>query len=76
MFPRVTGHEVSGTIAEVARTGCREGQFRKDLDTEQFAWEFHSITLTYQFYNRLIRDPNAEERARKSFNGLIRASRA
>ena len=64
-----------GTIAEVARTAVREGEFREDLDPEQFAWEFHSITLVYHYFHRLIHDPDSEERARKSFENLIRASR-
>ena len=65
-----------GTIAQVARTACREGEFRADLDPEQFAWEFHALTLAYHYFHRLIRDPDSEERARKSFENLIRASRA
>ena len=65
-----------GAIAEVARGACREGHFDKNLDADQFAWDLHSITLAFQYYNRLIRDPQAEGRARQSFQRLIRASRA
>jgi len=64
------------TIAEVARTAQRESHFRPDADPEQFAWEFHAITLAYQYFNRLIRDPEADVRARRSFQNLIRASSA
>lgn len=65
-----------GTIAEVARTAQGEGHFTPETDPEQFAWEFHSITLAYTYFSRLIRDPEAEARARKSFENLIRAARA
>ena len=52
------------------------GQQAPDVDPEQFAWDFHAITLAYHYFSRLIRDPEAEDRARNSFQNLIRASRA
>ena len=64
-----------GTIGQMARAAQREGHFSQDLDPEQFAWEFHAITLAYHYFSRLIRDPEAENRARNSFQHLIRASR-
>ena len=51
-----------GTIAEVVRTAQRQGDVRPDVDPEQFAWEFHAITLAYHYFSRLIRDPEAEVR--------------
>ncbi|MCP3979589.1 MAG: TetR/AcrR family transcriptional regulator [bacterium] len=65
-----------GTIAEMARAARREEHFHEELDPEQFAWEFHSMTLAYHYFSRLIRDPEAQSRARNSFQNLIRASRA
>jgi len=64
-----------GMRAEAARVAVREGHFSKDLDAEQFAWDFHGINLAYHFFSRLIRDPEAESRARQSFDNLIHASR-
>lgn len=64
------------TIAEMARAAKREGHFRKDVDPEQFAWEFHGITRSYHYFSRLIRDPDTESRARKSFQNLVRSYRA
>jgi len=65
-----------GVLSEVARVAVREGQFRADLDTEQFAWDFHSITLAYHYFSRLIQDPDSETRARSSFENLICGARA
>jgi AcrR family transcriptional regulator len=59
------------TIAEMARAARREGHFRADLDPDQFAWEFHAITLAFHYFHRMIRDPQAESRARTSFKHLI-----
>jgi AcrR family transcriptional regulator len=63
-------------IANVARTGVAEGDFRADLDTEQLAHDLHSLMLGYHHTRRLLRDPRADERARRAFEGLMEAASA
>lgn len=58
-------------IATVAGTAVSEGEFRDDLDPEQFAYEMHALTLAHQHASRLLRDPKATERAHKAFDSLI-----
>jgi AcrR family transcriptional regulator len=62
-------------LSTVARTAIAEGQFRPDLDPEQFAYELHAITLAHQHASRLLRDPRAAERSRRAFDALINAAR-
>jgi AcrR family transcriptional regulator len=63
-------------VAHTARTAVNEGHFRKDADVEQFASELHGITLSYHHSARLMRDPKAEERARRAFESLLSLYRA
>lgn len=63
-------------IARVAATGIETGDFRSDLDLEQFAYEFNALLLAFQQAHRLLRDPKARERAAFHFERLIRDARA
>jgi AcrR family transcriptional regulator len=62
-------------LATSARAAVQEGHFREDLDVEQFAYEFHGVTLSYHHVARLLRDPQAETRVRRAFEALLGASR-
>jgi AcrR family transcriptional regulator len=64
------------TIATVFRTGITEGQFRADADPDQFAHELYGIVLAYHHARRLLRDPQAERRARSALERLLDAARA
>src|SRR5215212_6249555 len=57
-------------IATVAGTAVSEGEFRDDLDLEQFAYELHALTLAHQHSSRLLRDPKALERVHRAFDSL------
>ena len=61
-------------IATVAGTAVSEGDFRADLDTEQFA--FAMLGLIYAFHHtaRLLGDPEALAHLRASADQLIAAS--
>jgi AcrR family transcriptional regulator len=63
-------------LAKAARLAVEEGHFRPDLDTRQFAFDFYSIILGYHDSRRLLCDPEAGERARRSFERLLASCRA
>ena len=63
-------------LAKACRIAIEAGHFRTDLDPEQFAFDFYSITLGYHDHNRLLRDPRAKDRARSAFERLIVSCRA
>jgi AcrR family transcriptional regulator len=54
-------------IATTARGAIREGHFKSSVDPVQFAHDLNHAA-------RLLRDPGAETRARKSFEALVRAA--
>lgn len=58
-----------------ARIAVEEGEFHAGVDAEQFAHELYGIMLTYHHARRLLRDPKAEQRARRSFESLVDRSR-
>lgn len=64
------------TLATVFRTGITEGHFAADADPEQFAFDLKGVLLVYHQACRLLADPKAEDRARTSFEALLRAARA
>ena len=63
-------------IANVARTGIAEGDFRPGLDGEQLAYELYGVMLAYHHARRLLRDPRAPQRARDAFDALVEAARS
>jgi AcrR family transcriptional regulator len=64
-----------GVLAQAARIAVEEGHFRQDLDSEQFAFDLYSIILAYHHFNRLLRLPNARERAWRAFEQLVESAR-
>lgn len=64
-----------GSLATAARIAVDEGHFRRDVDVHQFAYEMYSIALVHHHFKRLLRDPDAEARARRSFETLLAACR-
>jgi hypothetical protein len=62
-------------LATAARLGVDEGHFSPDLDTEQMAYDLYAIALAFHHFKRLLRDPQAEARARRSFERLLASSR-
>jgi len=63
--------ELLKALARTARICVEEGHFRSDLDIEQFAFEVLSIYLGYHELQRLLRDPRAEQRARRAYTRLL-----
>ena len=59
------------TVATVARTAVSEGDFRDDLDPQQFAFEVQGLTLGYHHSARLLDDPQAMNRVRTAFEALL-----
>jgi AcrR family transcriptional regulator len=63
--------QLRDAIARIARTAIEEGQFRKDLDCEQLAFELQAIVLGFHHDKRLLRESRPETRARAAFERLV-----
>jgi AcrR family transcriptional regulator len=64
-----------GTLARAAQLAVEEGHFRRDLDPDQFAFEFNALFYGYNFAKRLLQDPDADSRVRTGFERLLAAAR-
>ena len=63
------------SIATVVRSAIDAGDFREDVDPDQFAFELHSLTLGFHQAFRLLDQEDATRRARTSFDRLVDCSR-
>jgi AcrR family transcriptional regulator len=63
-------------VSTVAGTAVSEGDFRADLDTEQFAFQLQGLMLGYHHAGRLMRDPRAREHTRQALDDLLAACAA
>jgi len=61
-------------ISEFARRCVDEGDFREDLDIDQFAFEFWAIILAFHHFVRLLRHKDAHKRANQAFENLVRGA--
>jgi AcrR family transcriptional regulator len=66
-----TQREQQATLKRAAQLAVEAGDFREDLDLDQFVFELGSITAAYHHFGRLVRDPKAEAHARRMFEGLL-----
>jgi AcrR family transcriptional regulator len=62
-------------LRRVVGGAVTEGHLAADTDTGQFAQDLYGIVLAYSLTCRLLRDPEAEARARRAFETLLRAAR-
>jgi len=63
--------ELLKALARTSRICVDQGHFRRDLDVDQFAFEVLAIYLAFHHAHRLLRDPRAEQRARRAFARLV-----
>ncbi|MGB8331860.1 MAG: TetR/AcrR family transcriptional regulator [Polyangiales bacterium] len=66
--------EYAETLKRAAQIAVEEGEFRQDLDLDQFVFEFGSITAAYHHFGRLLGDPKAEKHAYAAFESLLARS--
>jgi AcrR family transcriptional regulator len=58
-------------LARAASIAIEEKQFRKNVDTKQFAFQMFGIIFAYYHAKRLLDDPTAEAQARAAFESLV-----
>ena len=63
-------------LSNTVRTAVREGDFREEVDPEQFAHDMYGVMLAYHHASRLLADGRAAERARRAFEALLDAARS
>jgi AcrR family transcriptional regulator len=63
--------DLADSLAQMYRSGAKEGQLRDDESPEQFSHDMHGIMLAHFHAHRLLHDPSADDRARHAFERLL-----
>lgn len=58
-------------LKQIVKEAIDEKQFRKNLDVDQFIWEFCGIYLSHHAAHRFFRSDDADMRAEKAFQNLL-----
>ncbi len=67
--------DLMDSLAQMYRAAVSEGQFHDAADAEQFAHDFYGVMMAFSYAYRLLKDPAAEQRARRAFDNLLAAAR-
>ena len=65
--------DLGESLAQMYRSGVKDGTFRDDLAPEQFSHDLHGLMLAHFHACRLLRDPAADERTRFAFERLLQS---
>ena len=65
--------DLADALAQVYRSGAKDGAFRDDLAPEQFAHDLHGLMLAHFHAFRLLHDPAAEPHTRYAFERLLQS---
>jgi AcrR family transcriptional regulator len=65
--------DLAESLAQVYRSGAKDGAFRDDLAPEQFAHDLHGLMLAHFHAFRLRHDPAAEPHTRYAFERLLQS---
>lgn len=61
-------------FSKAASIAIEEGEFKADLDADQFAYEFYSMMLGLHLYHRLLNDEQAMNMHNVAFEALMKRS--
>ena len=69
----LVGHQrqLMTSIAKATSLAIEAGHFHREVDADQFAYEMYAILLGCSHAKRLLREPRAEQRARRAFERLL-----
>lgn len=64
-----------GSLTHMARSAIRVGDFRKDIDPGQFAFDLYSLLLGFHLYDKLLQDTQTRQRQQAALERLLAAYR-
>jgi AcrR family transcriptional regulator len=63
------------SLRRVARSAVEAGDFRGDIDCDQFAFELYSLLLGFHLYHTLLDDSETEKRQETALDQLLKSYR-
>ncbi len=58
-------------LKRVALSAVKAGDFKQDIDADQFAFDLYSMMLGFHYYDKLLNDANTQKRQEKSLQDLL-----
>ena len=62
-------------LRRVARSAVEAGDFRREIDCDQFAFEFYSLLLGFHLYHTLLDSAETEQRQEAALDRLLKSYR-
>ena len=59
------------SLRRMARSAIRVGDFREDIDCDQFAFELYSLLLGIHYYDKMLKDENTQKRQEAALDQLL-----
>jgi len=59
------------SLRKVAQSAIKTGEFRQNIDCDQFAFELYSLLLGFNLYNKLLHNEDIEARQQRALNELL-----
>jgi AcrR family transcriptional regulator len=64
------------SLGKIAESAVKTGEFRADIDTEQFAFDLYSLLLGFHYYQRMLDDEKTRKRQEAALDRLLGVYRA
>ena len=58
-------------LRRIAQSAVKVGDFREDIDLDQFAFEMYSLLLGFHLYSKLLKNEDIEQRQHAALESLI-----
>lgn len=60
-----------GSLRRMAKAAVKAGDFRHDIDCDQFTFDLYSLLLGFHYYHELLEDSQTVERQEKALERLL-----
>jgi AcrR family transcriptional regulator len=60
-----------GCLCRIAESAIKAGDFRKDIDCKQFAFDLYSLLLGFHYYDRLLNDKKTNNHQKNALDRLL-----
>jgi hypothetical protein len=64
-------HEWNDCLKCIAQSAINAGDFREDIDREQFAFDLYSLLLGFHYYDKLLKDSGTQKRQEFALEKLL-----
>jgi len=63
------------SLKRIAQSAIRAGEFREDIDCDQFAFDLYSLLLGCHYYTKLLDDDHADQKLDIALERLLTSYR-